>query len=773
MTQTRMIVDTKSILELPMYNQENVLRYLEKDHVEMATTFKAWEEKAKGIVQNNKTKREKLNSKREKSEVQPDDQHVALTNELLDLLDGLVHHGLHQYRPTLVSKYKNLLIWKDQEKFDFLLKNRDAKNGFTQIMNDKPMIKLYQKKPKKFAQIKKGYHSQKNNDVLFVGNMLLFELLDFSRSEREQLVKEFLTHTIPNDQRRDNLNQEIQNRPAATLDKLSQRNKTVYWEFVSIRSVADYSKVKHVKEQIDHQDGLTPEEKQALHNDLDARIAKFNSQAILFEEAVADLSEKNKDLHKMFKKDVPQERIDLLKGIKDEPNLDWLTKNVLTEELVRKQVAQEKLDTYKALMSDKQLTREVVASIKQSKEYSEEIKKALIFEINPSEEAKKNNIKKISVIKQEFFIRKQLLEVLKERVATDKTYQPLFEQIEKATNSNEKQKEHVTAQSDIKECQKFISENKWEEEMIKRINQEERIPPHLKVIVLSELKESTAKNQRVGGENRQDSTLVALVLKSHVQNIQLGYQQEVSQKTKKEQQIDHRMIKYEQKLQKILKIRTGLFDAINRFESQEKQLIGDGGKISVPKDEQEKGSQQATLTKKDLQENEEQRLAMDIGELLMKGNTADYFQAVDKHDLNFLNLRQQVRQDPKIPIENKKPFLEQLTTMIATDRTAGYQKELQLFSSVREKILELHNEILNDQEIAHDEKKIFLKQVDRMVGAIEKRDSEHIAADNLVTQSQKSSLSEKVTSAINNRKDQSLVTQANEKTPMKEKNNDR
>lgn len=36
---------------------------------------------------------------------------------------------------------------------------------------------------------------------------------------------------------------------------------------------------------------------------------------------------------------------------------------------------------------------------------------------------------------------------------------------------------------------------------------------------------------------------------------------------------------------------------------------------------------------------------MDIGELLMKGNTADYFQAVDKHDLNFLNLRQQVRQD--------------------------------------------------------------------------------------------------------------------------------
>lgn len=308
---------------------------------------------------------------------------------------------------------------------------------------------------------------------------------------------------------------------------------------------------------------------------------------------------------------------------------------MLTEELVRKQVAQEKLDTYKALMSDKQLTREVVASIKQSKEYSEEIKKALISEINPSEEAKKNNIKKISVIKQEFFIRKQLLEVLKERVATDKTYQPLFEQIEKATNSNEKQKEHVTAQSDIKECQKFISENKWEEEMIKRINQEERIPPHLKVIVLSELKEPTAKNQRVGGENRQDSTLVALVLKSHVQNIQLGYQQEVSQKTKKEQQIDHRMIKYEQKLQKILKIRTGLFDAINRFESQEKQLIGDGGKISVPKDEQEKASQQATLTKKDLQENEEQRLAMDIGELLMKGNTADYFQAVDKHDLNF------------------------------------------------------------------------------------------------------------------------------------------
>ena len=93
-------------------------------------------------------------------------------------------------------------------------------------------------------------------------------------------------------------------------------------------------------------------------------------------------------------------------------------------------------------MSDKQLTREVVASIKQSKEYSEEIKKALISEINPSEEAKKNNIKKISVIKQEFFIRKQLLEVLKERVATDKAYQPLFEQIEKVTNSNENDDRH-------------------------------------------------------------------------------------------------------------------------------------------------------------------------------------------------------------------------------------------------------------------------------------------------------------------------------------------
>lgn len=75
---------------------------------------------------------------------------------------------------------------------------------------------------------------------------------------------------------------------------------------------------------------------------------------------------------------------------------------MLTEELVRKQVAQEKLDTYKALMSDKQLTREVVASIKQSKEYSEEIKKALISEINPSEEAKKNNIKKYKLSNRNF-----------------------------------------------------------------------------------------------------------------------------------------------------------------------------------------------------------------------------------------------------------------------------------------------------------------------------------------------------------------------------------
>lgn len=768
MTQTIMRIDTKSILELPIYNQDNVLGYLEKDHVEMATTFKAWEEKAKGIVQDNKVSRAKENKK---SEFQPNAQHVALTNELLDLLDGLVHHGLHQYRPTLVSKYKNLLIWRDQEKFDFLLKNRDAKNGLAQVMNDNPIIKLYQNKTKKFNQIKKGYHSQKNNDVLFVGNMLLFELLDFSRSEREKLLQEFLTHTISDNQRRDNLNQEIQNRPTATLDKLSQRNKTVYWEFISIRSVADYSKVKHVKEQIDCQDGLTPEEKQALQNDLDARIAKFNSQAILFEEAVADLSEKNKDLHKLFKKDVPQERTDLLKRIKDESSLDRLTKNVLTEELVRKQVAQEKLDTYKALMSDKQLTQEVIASIKQSKEYSEEIKKILISEINPSEEAKKNKIKKISVIKQEFFIRKQLLEVLKERVATDKTYHPLLDQMEKVTNSNEKQREYVTAQSDIEEYQQFVHENKWEEEIIKRIKQDERILPHLKEIVLSELKEPTAKNQRVDGENRQDAILVALVLKSHVQNIQLGYQQVVSQKTKKEQHIDLDMTKYEQKLQKILKIRTGLFDSINVFESQKKQLIGDEGNISGLKDEQEKGSQQAMLTKKVLQENDEQRIAMNIGELLMKGNTAGYFQAIDKYDLNFLNLRQQVRQDQMIPIENKEPFLEQLTTMIAKDRTAGYQKELQLFSSVREKILELHNEILNDQEIAHDEKKMLLKQVDGMLGAIGKRDSEQIATDNLVNQSQKTSLNEKVTSAISSRRDQSLVTQANEKSPVKEKNN--
>ncbi|EOF56459.1 hypothetical protein SE1_02178 [Enterococcus hirae EnGen0127] len=48
MTQTRMIVDTKSILELPMYNQENVLRYLEKDHVEMATHLKHGKKRRRG-----------------------------------------------------------------------------------------------------------------------------------------------------------------------------------------------------------------------------------------------------------------------------------------------------------------------------------------------------------------------------------------------------------------------------------------------------------------------------------------------------------------------------------------------------------------------------------------------------------------------------------------------------------------------------------------------------------------------------------------------------
>lgn len=68
---------------------------------------------------------------------------------------------------------------------------------------------------------------------------------------------------------------------------------------------------------------------------------------------------------------------------------------------------------------------------------------------------------------------------------------------------------------------------------------------------------------------------------------------------------------------------------------------------------------------------------------------------------------------------------------------------------------------------------MLLKQVDGMLGAIGKRDSEQIATENLVNQSQKTSLSEKLTSAISSRRDQSLITRTNEKSPVKEKNNAR
>ncbi|MBF8807180.1 MAG: hypothetical protein IC227_00630 [Enterococcus lacertideformus] len=108
-------------------------------------------------------------------------------------------------------------------------------------------------------------------------------------------------------------------------------------------------------------------------------------------------------------------------------------------------------------------------------------------------------------------------------------------------------------------------------------------------------------------------------------------------------------------------------------------------------------------------------LAKEIVQLLTSGKLPNYFEKIRENDLNFLELRDQVTKDSKLPLGEKEALVQKISSCIIADREQGYKLEMSLFSSNSKKLLALQDEISKDEELPTENKKTLNRQIRQIV----------------------------------------------------------
>ncbi|MBF8807182.1 MAG: hypothetical protein IC227_00640 [Enterococcus lacertideformus] len=98
-----------------------------------------------------KKKERKSNSKKANNQINKRVTEIAkLTVQFVDHLDLFTKKGLYAHRLALISTYKPLMHWMDQEQFDQLLTDKDKNNGFKELCDKNLFLKLKHTDPKLF-----------------------------------------------------------------------------------------------------------------------------------------------------------------------------------------------------------------------------------------------------------------------------------------------------------------------------------------------------------------------------------------------------------------------------------------------------------------------------------------------------------------------------------------------------------------------------------------------------------------------------------------------
>ncbi|OQO70019.1 hypothetical protein BH747_08900 [Enterococcus villorum] len=282
---------------------QNVLDVLAEKNKELAREFKTLEidleenlKRLKGKVKDIQ-KQSNVHNQSNKTINEPSE----LTKRFVSLLDTLTKEGLYSFRLMLISKYKSMLPKIDQSKLKNLIEQKDQKNGFKQLLEANPLLKIEHENKEIHKDFSKLKEQTKPDPKLaeIVAHKIMYNVSTLT-PEQKEIALNAVVEMFEDEKVRKDILDSVNSRPKESMEKLQMFYPKVYEQFMKLKTVEDFEHVGRVIEKIKKCDDLDYKDEKALIEDLENRQNRFDKDEKKYYFSKMELKKANSDIYKQF-----------------------------------------------------------------------------------------------------------------------------------------------------------------------------------------------------------------------------------------------------------------------------------------------------------------------------------------------------------------------------------------------------------------------------------------------------------------------------------------
>lgn len=232
---------------------QNVLDVLAEKNKELAREFKTLEidleenlKRLKGKVKDTQ-KQSNVHNQSNKTINEPSE----LTKRFVSLLDTLTKEGLYSFRLILISKYKSMLPKIDQSKLKNLIEQKDQENGFKQLLEANPLLKIEHENKEIHKDFNKLKEQTKPDPKLakIIANKIMYNVSTLT-PEQKEITLNSVVKMFEDEKVRKDILDSVNNRPKESMEKLQMFYPKVYEQFMKLKTIEDFEHVGRVIEKI-------------------------------------------------------------------------------------------------------------------------------------------------------------------------------------------------------------------------------------------------------------------------------------------------------------------------------------------------------------------------------------------------------------------------------------------------------------------------------------------------------------------------------------------
>ncbi|EOH91513.1 hypothetical protein [Enterococcus villorum] len=282
---------------------QNVLDVLAEKNKELAREFKTLEidleenlKRLKGKVKDTQ-KQSNVHNQSNKTINEPSE----LTKRFVSLLDTLTKEGLYSFRLILISKYKSMLPKIDQSKLKNLIEQKDQENGFKQLLEANPLLKIEHENKEIHKDFNKLKEQTKPDPKLakIIANKIMYNVSTLT-PEQKEITLNSVVKMFEDEKVRKDILDSVNNRPKESMEKLQMFYPKVYEQFMKLKTIEDFEHVGRVIEKIKKCDDLDYKDEKALIEDLENRQNRFDKDEKKYYFSKMELKKANSDIYKQF-----------------------------------------------------------------------------------------------------------------------------------------------------------------------------------------------------------------------------------------------------------------------------------------------------------------------------------------------------------------------------------------------------------------------------------------------------------------------------------------